>query len=148
MATGWHGVARRSRQTRCRGDSGQSLTETIIALTIVLAIFFGLVHLSLLAVTRHVCNYAAFAGARATVYGEAGDQSRAEAAARSITGMMGRGTTFVRGVSTRSRYRVEVLSPFAYPLFNNGGGAKIWVASEAPSYVQPAVPETGDNAAR
>ena len=75
-----HGVARRSRLTRRRRESGQSLTETIMALTIVLAIFFGLVHLSLLAVTRHVCNYAAFAGARASMYGGTGDQPRGQAA--------------------------------------------------------------------
>jgi hypothetical protein len=143
-----HGVARRSRLTRRRGESGQSLTETIIALTIVLAIFFGLVHLSLLAVTRHVCNYAAFAGARASLYNGAGDQTRAEAAARAIVGTLGRGTTFERGVYDQSTYRVVVLSPFAYPLFNNGGGAKIYVASAARMYAQPSIPEEGDNAAR
>jgi hypothetical protein len=76
VATLGHGVARRSCLTRRQGESGQSLTETIIALTIVLAIFFGLVHLSLLAVTRHVCNYAAFAGARAALYAGQGDQQQ------------------------------------------------------------------------
>ena len=148
MAAQGHGVARRSRLTRRLGESGQSLTETIIALTIVLAIFFGLVHLSLLAVTRHVCNYAAFAGARASLYAGQGDQPRAESAARDIVRMLGRGTTFVRADSGRSSFRVTVLSPFAYPLFNNGGGAKIYVASESRMFPQPSIPEAGDNAQR
>ena len=140
-------MARRSGPTRRHGESGQSLTETIIALTIVLAVFFGLLHLSLLAVTRHVCNYAAFAGARASVYGAADDQMRGEAAARAISSMMGRGTTFVRGDGDGTRFRIVVLSPFSYALFNNGGGAKVFVASVAPMYIQrPSPKEKGDNA--
>jgi hypothetical protein len=142
-------VARRSRLTRRRGDTGQSLTETVIALTIVLAIFFGLVHLSLLAVTRHVCNFAAFSGARASVYGGGEDQAQATFAARDATRMMGRGTAFVAAYGDGSRFQVKVLSPFSYALFDNGGGSRIWVASEAPMYVQsPSPPEIGDNASR
>ena len=142
-----HDAARRSGSTRRRGESGQSLTETIIALTIVLAVFFGLVHLSLLAVTRHVCNYAAFAGARASIYGGIDDQMRGQAAARSVTSMMGRGTTFMMGYGNGTQFRVQVLSPFSYALFDNGGGAKVIVASVAPMYVQrPVPPEKGDNA--
>ena len=113
------------------------MTESIVALSIVLAI------------TRHVCNYAAFAGARASMYGGMGDQMRGQAAARSIVAVMGRGTSFVTGSGDGSRFRVEVLSPFAYALFNNGGGSKIWVASVAPMYVQlPSPQEKGDNASR
>ena len=142
-------MARRSSGTRRRGESGQSFTETIIALTIVLAIFFGLVHLSLLAVTRHVCNYAAFAGARTSVYGGADDASRGESAAQTITSVMGRGTIFVSGVNDGSKFRVEVLSPFSYAFFDNGGGSRVWVASEAPVYTQsPSPREKGDNAGR
>ncbi len=141
-------MARWSRLTRRQEESGQSLTETIIALTIVLAIFFGLVHLSLLAVTRHVCNYAAFAGARASLYDGVGAQPQAESAARDIVTMLGRGTTFVSGTSTRTSFRVVVLSPFSYPLFDNGGGAKVYVASESRMFPQPSIPEAGDNAKR
>lgn len=142
-------TARQFRLTRRPGEAGQSMTETVVALTIVLAIVFGLIHLSLLAITRHVCNYAAFAGARASMYGGAGDAMNAQAAARGIVSMMGRGTSFVSGVGDSSRYRVEVLSPFIYPLFNNGGGSKVRVASVAPQYTQrPNPPEKGDNAGR
>jgi hypothetical protein len=133
---------------RRRNETGQSLTETIIALTIVLTIVFGLIHLSFLAVTRHVCNFAAFAGARATVYGGAGDDSRGQAAARSIVQMLGRGTTFLQSSADSSGYRVDVLSPFSYPLFNNGAGSKIRVSSLAPRYTQPSISEAGDNARR
>jgi len=141
------GVVRRPFRTGRRGERGQSFTETLVALTIVLAIFFGLLHLSLLAVTRHVCNYAAFAGARAAMYGEAADAYQASAAANDVTRMLGRGTDFVSGSSYGATFRVQVRSPFSYALFNNSGGAKVIVQSEAPMVTQSPVPkEGGDNA--
>lgn len=131
--------------------AGQSLVETTIALTIVLLVVFALVHLSMLAVTRHLANFAAFSAARASVYAGAGDRGRAEEAARSILRVLPRGTEFVRldpNVSGRGMLRVEVLSPFSYPLFSSGAGGKVTVAAEAPLYVQPSIAEAGDNASR
>lgn len=132
-----------------RRVGGQSLVETIIALTIVLLVVLALIHTSMLAVTRHVANYAAFAGARAAAYGEAQDRSRAEQAARFITRVLPTGTQFLRlqpNVPGRGTLRVEVASPFSYPLFSNSGGGKVIVAAEAPLYKQPDIPEAGDNA--
>lgn len=140
---------RRACSPRRRGgEAGQALTETIISLTIVLAVFWGLIHISLLAVTRHVSNYAAFAGARASVYGGAGSSFRGQAAAHQITGTLPRGTQFLWGRAQGRRYRVELLSPFSYALFSSGRGSLVTVASESPLYVQPNIPEAGDNAGR
>jgi hypothetical protein len=131
--------------------AGQSLVETTIALTIVLLVVFALIHLSMLAVTRHVANFAAFSAARASVYTGAGDRGRAEDSARSILRILPRGTEFLRlqpDAGGRGTLRVEVLSPFSYPLFSGGAHGKVRVAAEAPLYVQPTIAETGDNASR
>lgn len=126
--------------------SGQSLVETTIALTILVMIIFGLIHISMLAVTRHVCNFAAFSAARAAVYNGMGDMPRAQEAARSITGMLPSGTQFLFAWPTRDAFRVRVNSPFGYPL--TGPGGRVIVAAEAPMYAQPNIPEVGDNASR
>jgi hypothetical protein len=126
--------------------SGQSLVETVIALSIVVMIVFGLIHLSLLVVSRHVCNFAAFSGARASVYGGTGDQSRAQEAARVVTGFLPSGTRFLWARPSAGRFRVQIDSPFGYPLTGPGGHAI--VSSAVPMYVQPPVPEVGDNASR
>lgn len=134
-----------------RGASGQSLVETTIALTIVLLVVFALIHLSMLAVTRHIANFAAFSAARASVYSGASDRGRAEQTARSILRILPRGTEFLRldpNVPGRGTLRVEVLSPFSYPLFSSGASGKVTVAAEAPLYVQPSIAEAGDNASR
>lgn len=140
-----------SRRRRRRPSLGQSLVETVLALTIILLVVFALLHLSMLAVTRHVANYAAFAGARASVYTGVADRSRAETAARVITRVLPTGTEFRRlypHVPGRGTLRVELLSPFSYPLFGSGGSSKVMVAAEAPLYVQPDIREVGDNASR
>ncbi|MEW5982529.1 MAG: TadE family protein [Acidobacteriota bacterium] len=141
---------RSSREVRlCRAQrtSGQSMVETCVSLTIVMMIVLALIHLSMLAVTRHVTNYAAFAGARVAMYGGRQDARPREA-----------GTTVLRilpwggGASKLERvgdnYRVELRVPFAYPLFNNAPGGRTVVRSEAPVCAQPDIPETGDNAAK
>jgi len=132
---------------RVRRTSGQSLVETVIALTIIMMIVLGLIQLSMLAVTRHVSNYAAFAAARASVYGASG-LMQAQAAARDITSVLPRGTQFLGALPSGSSLRVQVSSPFAYPLFTTGPGGKVIVAAQAPTYTQPTILEAGDNASR
>ncbi|MCX6552464.1 MAG: pilus assembly protein [Acidobacteria bacterium] len=129
----------------CR-TSGQSLVETIIALTLLMTMILGLIHLSFLAVTRLVCNLAAFEAARASVYSGAGDYPRAYETARSITSMLPAGTRLMLAVPQQDTFRVQVHSPFGYPL--TGPGGRAIVASEAPMYTQPDIPEVGDNARR
>ncbi len=69
------------------------MVETIIALTLVMLIVMGLIHLSMLAATRHVLNFAAFSAARASVYGTAGDQQRSDSLVRTLLRVLPRGTT-------------------------------------------------------
>ena len=132
------------RGRRARRTAGQSLVETIIALTLMMTIVLGLIHIAFLAVTRHVCNLAAFEAARVSVYG--GDDARSYETARTITGMLPAGTKLMEAYSKKDYFRVQVQSPFGYPL--SGPGGRAIVASEAPTYTQPNVKETGDNAAR
>jgi hypothetical protein len=129
-----------------RRISGQSLVETVIALTILVMIVLGLIHISMLAVTRHVCNFAAFSAARASVYNGMGDLPRAQEAARSIMRLLPSGTQFLLAEPTRGAFRVQVNSPYGYPL--TGPGGRVIVAAEAPMYAQPNIPEAGDNASR
>ncbi len=131
---------------RARGTSGQSLVETIIALSLLMMIILGLIHLSFLAVTRHVCNLAAFQGARVSVYGGLGEAPRAYQAARTVTGMLPAGSRLMLAVPGRDTFTVQVHSPFGYPL--SGPGGRAIVKSEAPMYTQPNIPEEGDNARR
>lgn len=138
------------RSRRLRRTDGQSLVETLIALTMIMAMVIGLIHLSFLAATRHVCNFAAFTAARILAYG-GGERGRADQAARTITAMLPRGTVFLRaspgqGCASGECVKVQVQSPFAYPL--SGPGGRVVVASEAPLYEQPTIGEVGDNAQR
>lgn len=139
-----HAGPSEARPPRRRRDSGQSMVEAVIALSIVVLIVFGLIHLSVLAVTRHVCNLAAFSGARSAVYD--GSLTRSGQAARAITGVLPSGTRFLSAERSPGGFRVRVDSPFGYPLTGPGGRAV--VTSVVPLYVQPYIPEVGDNASR
>ena len=128
---------------RLRRTSGQSLVETMIALMIIMMIVLGLIHLSMLAATRHVSNYAAFSAARAAMYD---GFSGAQGAASDITGVLPKGTRFLGAMPGLGTMRFEVNSPFAYPLFSNFSFGGVMVAARAPTYKQPFINESGDNA--
>lgn len=126
--------------------SGQAMVETIIALTIVMLIVMGLIHLSMLAATRHVLNFAAFSAARASVYGAAGDQQRSNSLVQTIIRVLPRGTQLAQAFPQGGNYRVVAWSPFAYPF--SGTTGRTLVTSQAPMYSQPTIEEAGDNASR
>lgn len=142
----FHAGSSEARPPGWRRVAGQSMVETVIALSTVVLIVFGLIHLSMLAVTRHVCNLAAFSGARAAVYGGTGSLSSAAQASRAITGTLPSGTRFLSARPASGGFRVQVDSPFGYPLTGPGGRAV--VTAVAPMYVQPDIREAGDNASR
>lgn len=133
------------RTRTARRTSGQSMVETIISLSLVMMIVLGLIHLSLLAVTRHVGNFAAFSAARILVYGS-GELPRAQEAVVTTLRMLPEGTEYRWAAPASGVFRVEVSSPFGYPLF--GVGRRLTVESRAPMYTQPFIRETGDNASR
>ena len=126
--------------------SGQAMVETIIALTIVMLIVMGLIHLSMLAATRHVLNFAAFSAARSSVYGAAGDQQRSNSLVQTIIRVLPRGTQLSQASPQGGNYRVVAWSPFAYPF--SGTTGRTLVTSLAPMYAQSTIAEAGDNASR
>ena len=130
---------------RLRRTSGQSLVETMFSLMIIMMIVVGLIHLSMLAATRHLSNYAAFAAARASMYDGFSGLGQAEGAASDITSVLPRGTYLVGAMPGMSNMRVEVSSPFSYPLFSSGSFGGVMVAAQAPMYKQPYISEQGDN---
>lgn len=140
------GHSRRRTGRRCgqRRASGQAMVETIIALTIVMLIVMALINLAMLASTRHVLNFAAFSGARAAVYGGAGNQIDPRSLVRTVTDELPRGTTLVEATPGSNDFVVRVIAPFGYPL--SGTGSRTPVVSRAPMYRQPEIKEAGDNA--
>lgn len=140
---------RHTRGARDRGGgrrraSGQALVETIIALTIVMLIVMALINLAMLASTRHVLNFAAFSGARAAVYGGAGNPLDPRSLVRTVTDELPRGTVLIEATPGRDDFVVRVIAPFGYPL--SGTGSRTPVVSRAPMYAQPDIKEAGDNA--
>jgi hypothetical protein len=134
-----------------RGRAGQAVTETVLALAFILLIVLGLIHLTFLASTKHIVNYAAFAGARASMY-SASDAARSgggldAGAVEAITRMMYWGRR-AQGQTTGDSYKVQYPTPFAMPLFRNAAGNVVIVTAVAPIPRQPDLPEEGDNAAR
>lgn len=115
------------------------MVETLLSLSFLLVVVLALIQLALLAATRHVVNYAAFAGARASVYGGRGD---AVAAARDVTRILDYGRPATVSVGA-SGVRVRYPTPFALPIFNQGQ-RQVVVQGEAPMIVQPLV-SGGDN---
>jgi hypothetical protein len=134
-----------------RSGSGQAVTETVLSLAFIMLLVLGLIHLTFLASTKHIVNYAAFAGARASMYG-ASDAARAGGpmdrwAVEEVTGMMDWGRPPL-GQAAGNGYRVQYPTPFALPLFNHAAGNVVIVTSVVPIARQPDLPEEGDNAAR
>jgi hypothetical protein len=50
-------------------QAGQSTTETLLVMSFLMLLVFGLVHMSMLATTKYLVNFAAFSAARATLIG-------------------------------------------------------------------------------
>jgi len=144
-------AARSAHREVCRNASGQAVTETVLSLAFILLIVLGLIHLTLLASTKHIVNYAAFAGARASMYNPSDAARTAGAmdrlAVEEVTGMMFWGRR-PRTAITGNGYRVLYPTPFALPLFSHAGGSVVIVTSVVPVARQPDLPEEGDNAAR
>lgn len=145
-------VRRRPLASRVWRDAeGQSIAETVIALSLVMTFVLAIVYLSLLASTKHFVNYAAFAGARAAMYGGGAPWPSGGSldgpAVRAITSMINWGMRPDSG-TTRDGYRVAYPTPLAYPLFNDAPGHIVKVYAVAPIATQPTIREEGDNADR
>ena len=132
-----------TRYRRRKGERGQSLVETLIALTFLFFLVQALIQLVLLASTRHLVNYAAFAGARASLYGDGTAARQGREAVRQIGRLLDWGPDAQVVSSSRTRYRVRYPTPLAMPIFTQR--RQVPVLGEAPA-VRQNVPERGDNA--
>lgn len=161
--TGVHG-SRATRRGRV-GDRGQAVTESIIMMTFLLLMIFGLIHLCMLMSMKFMVNNAAFSAAR-TAMVSPGDVN--EAALEGMGYMRGWWTggnaglnqPFVRPTSKtirgkgRSGFEAIWAAPFGFPAFvdakpcgtSNSQTCGVRLIGFAASTSQPAVEtDEGDN---
>lgn len=130
-----------------RVDAGQATTETMIMMSFLLLMIFGVVHMAMLMSTKVMVNYAAWAAARAAMVGE--NQTLAAMAVmdnlRWTSPPLVRETTkTIRGKS-RQGIEVTVLVQFGLPIFKAVPTGGLRVVAFAPVAKQPNIPERGDN---
>lgn len=140
---------------------GQAATETMMMMMFLLLMIFGLAHFSMLAATKQMLDYAAFAAARTALVGGGGPfglgGGSAQDAARQVMDASLRWSNQQANVSgdscnttpsglNRRGLRVQVRVPFGLPIFNNIPAGGLLITSLAPCVVQPNINESGDNA--
>lgn len=135
------------------GARGQATTETMMMMMFLLFLVFGFVHMSMLATTKYVVNYAAFAAARAAMVG--GNETLAALTVLDnvrwsnplmyLWQVTARETRTIRGKS-REGVRVTFKVPFGLPIFNSIPFGGISLRGFSPLIEQPNIPENGDNA--
>jgi len=138
---------------------GQAATETMMMMMFLLLMIFGLAHFSMLAATKQMLDYAAFAAAR-TALVSSGPLSLGggpQDAARQVMDASLRWSNQQPAVSgascnttppglNRRGLRVQVRVPFGLPIFNNIPAGGLLITALAPCIVQPNINESGDNA--
>jgi hypothetical protein len=116
-----------------------------------LLMMFGLAHFSMLAATKQMLDYSAFAAARTALI-----DGNKTAAARQVMDASLRWSAQTPTVSgdcgskppgmRRNGLLVRLRVPFGLPIFNNIPAGGVQVISFAPCVVQPQINESGDNA--
>lgn len=123
-------------------ERGQSTTETLLVMSFLMLLIFGFVHMSMLATTKYLVDFAAFSGARSALVGRSA-QSGATAALSTLEwsspSAQENTQRTIRG-ATRTGVTVRYAVPF-------GGIFNVPVITGfAPALRQPDIPEVGDNA--
>jgi Flp pilus assembly protein TadG len=118
-------------------ERGQAATETMISMLFLMLMIWGLVHLSMFAVSKYVANYAAWAAARtAMVHGSpsgTGVGGQSLVAAMHVMGNW-KWATLVRAFRTQHNFRgtnrtvieVDMTVPFGHLIFGTGGGIVVY----------------------
>lgn len=140
--------ARRTRSS----SRGQAATETMMMMMFLLLMIFGLAHFSMLAATKQMLDYAAFAAARTALVD--GDRATAARVVMDASLRWSNQTPTTSGGNCNSRpsglnrkgLQVRVRVPFGLPIFNNIPAGGLQITSPAPCIVQPEINESGDNA--
>lgn len=130
-----------------RVDAGQATTETMIMMSFLLLMIFGVVHMAMLMSTKAMVNYAAWAAARAAMVGE-----NSTLAAMTVMDnlrwtsppIVRETTKTIRGKNRRGM-EVTVRVQFGLPIFNAIPTGGLRVVGFAPVAKQPNIPERGDN---
>ena len=128
-----------------RREQGQSATETLLVMMFLMLLVFGFIHLSMLATTKYLVNFAAFSEARTVMIGGE-SQNGAKSAllslhwAGSTLSADDNTTRTIRG-TTRSGVTVQYSVPFG-GIFNIEPN----ITGFAPFTPQPEIQEVGDNA--
>ena len=163
MCAGWR-RAGGVRRAGLRGERGQSMTEAAMMMLFLLLLMFGHIHLSMLAATKSMVNYAAWAAARSAMVGASDFEVKLaalevlDAGARwnttinyacILTGLCLKGdqSKSLRG-KTREGYLLTYRVPFGLPVFNNIEAGGLAIRGFAPISIQPSnsEEEEGDNA--
>jgi Flp pilus assembly protein TadG len=121
----------------------------MMMMAFVLLLVFGLMHLSMLTVTRYMVNYAAFAAARASVVGTS-QTAAARAVLANINWWVGQGGTMPLKVEYTTRgdwsgYEVTTRVPFGLPIYEWISPQGIEITGFAPLTKDPNAPSGGDN---
>jgi hypothetical protein len=122
-----------------------------------LLMIFGLAHFSMLAATKQMLDYAAFAAARTALVGRNFTDPTPQDAASQVMDAALRWSNQQPSVSgdncnstppglNRRGLRVQVRVPFGLPIFNNIPAGGLLITALAPCIVQPTINESGDNA--
>jgi hypothetical protein len=139
LARGDRGTGGLLMRTSRGTNTGQAATETMISMLFLMLMIWGLVHLSMFAVSKYVANYAAWSAARAAmVYGAPsglGSIGQPAAAAMHVMGNW-RWATLLRTFSSSHNFRgrnrtvieVDMRVPFGAPIFPSTplGGIRVY----------------------
>ncbi len=114
-----------------------------------LLLVFGLMHLVMLAVTRYMVTYAAFAAARASLVGHS-PQLAAEAVLANIDWWLDQGKDVPVEVTysfqgTTSGWQVRTYVPFGLPIYEWIEPQGMEIVAFAPNQSQSNAPSGGDN---
>lgn len=139
-------------RVRLASGRGQAATETMMMMMFLLLMIFGLAHFSMLAATKQMLDYAAFAAARTALVD--GDRATAARVVMDASLRWSNQTPAVANGDCSSRppglnrrgLQVRIRVPFGLPIFNNIPAGGIEIRSLAPCIVQPEINESGDNA--
>lgn len=139
----------RDARTRRRSRRGQAALESMMMMAFMLLLIFGVMHLTMFAVTRYMVNYAAFAAARAAVVGNS-PQAAAEAVMDNLNWWASEGGKAPVSVSSENRdgwsgYVVRTRVPFGMPIYEWIEPQGVELESFAPTATQDNAPSGGDN---
>jgi hypothetical protein len=141
----------KARLRRGPAGAGQALTETLLMMSFLLLFVFSIVHLSILAATKYVVNYAAFAAARTLmVQGTEEGWDAALEVMHNLRWWKDEARNAPDRPEFENRYRRSGVTirhrvPLGLPMFNRIPDGGLEVVGFAPVTPQPQAPQVGDN---